>query len=256
MFITILKIISKAIIMIFLATFIMLVLCAIVTYQLVRENEYFTTGNVFGNATDRLSCSKEEKYNQLFFEVDNFLTHNECDELIKLAIKQGLVSSQVNVNEQASHVVDQNVRISHTTWFDHGSQHVMIATVKEKVDALIKTMNGCFPENVNFEPLQIVKYLKGGKYDPHFDGQECIPIECKSKTQRIATFLMYLNDEFTGGHTAFPNLSNVNIKPKKGKLLFFWVADPKTSQLYRETLHGGLILESGEKWIATQWIRV
>lgn len=231
----------------------MLLLVVLLLYVLLEKKESFSE-SAFGDVSDRYTCSTNKEFNNIYFEIENFLTEQECDNLIQLAILKGVSTSEVNMSEGSQ--VDENVRISETTWFEHDSNDA-VAEIKSKVVNVLEKMSGCFPSpsKLDFEPLQIVHYKKGGKYDPHYDGDECTVDQCKLKLQRIATFLIYLNDDFQGGHTAFP-VSNVSITPKKGKLLFFWVADPKTSQIYKETLHGGKVIESGEKWIATQWIRV
>lgn len=197
--------------------------------------------------------------NDTFFkEIDGFLTSEQCNRLIQLAKDKGLHDSRVG---EESHTLDTAVRRSSQTWFAHSENDIALH-IKHKVLATIKgaEMAHCFQnidEQKSFEDVQVVCYQADGKYDPHFDGTECgddLKQQCY-KNQRIATFLIYLNDDFTGGETRFPNISNTRIKPKKGKALFFWVSDPANRLVYNETLHGGDPVVSGEKWIATQWVR-
>ncbi len=64
--------------------------------------------------------------------------------------------------------------------------------------------------------------------------------------------IVYLNDGYRGGETIFPKL-NIKVVPKAGDaLLFDNVVDGKVDQ---RSLHAGLPVEVGTKWIATRWIR-
>lgn len=74
------------------------------------------------------------------------------------------------------------------------------------------------------------------------------------KSLRYATILVYLNDDFTGGETIFPKL-NIKIKPKIGKVLIFYSLDSKENTIL-DSLHGGLPITSGVKWICNKWYRM
>ena len=196
--------------------------------------------------------------NTFYKEIDDFLTPTQCDQLMKHTLDKGLHDSRVG---EEARTLDTNVRRSAQAWFAHNENDV-VAFIKEKVLSIMRgtEMSHCFPdihEKKSFEDVQVVRYEANGKYDPHYDGTECgddVKQECY-KNQRIATFLIYLNDDFEGGETRFPNINNTRIKPKKGKALFFWVSDQANRLVYNETLHGGDPVVSGNKWIATQWVR-
>ena len=190
--------------------------------------------------------------NTLYTEIEGFLAPYECDRLINISIEKGMVSSLVGFDDS---YIDTNVRKSKQVWMgaeDNDITHIIREKVQNMVDTLRQSK--CISDKYMFEDIQIVNYAQGGKYDPHYDGDECGEGKQCPPNQRICTVLIYLNDDFTGGYTRFPNL-NISIKPKKGKALFFWVSNPLDGQLYKETLHGGEPVLSGEKWIATQWVR-
>ncbi len=64
---------------------------------------------------------------------------------------------------------------------------------------------------------------------------------------------MYLNTPEAGGETIFP-YAHIKVTPCKGDALLFFdcqidgAVDPLT-------LHGGAPVTSGEKWLATKWLR-
>ena len=125
----------------------------------------------------------------------------------------------------------------------------------------------------NFENIQVAKYLVNQEYKFHLD--ICHPYQAKKehlqsckgefkkhKSVRFITVIIYLNDNFKGGYTDFPNL-NVQIKPSKGKALLFFNCIPNNEShktglgdVIYNSMHAGLPVTSGEKWIANFWIRL
>jgi prolyl 4-hydroxylase len=108
-----------------------------------------------------------------------------------------------------------------------------------------------------FEPAQIMHYQIGEEFRPHYDfltdDAEGWAAQLKRFGQRIATFLLYLNDDFEGGKTDFPSLG-ISHRGAKGDALFFANVDPSGAP-DRMTLHAGRPPTRGEKWILSQWIR-
>lgn len=108
-----------------------------------------------------------------------------------------------------------------------------------------------------FEPTQVLHYAVGQRFEPHHDFLDPANpayVENLAKFgQRIATFLVYLNEEFEGGESSFP-AAGLQHRGTTGDALFFAnvnrAGDPDPS-----TLHAGLPPTSGEKWILSQWIR-
>jgi prolyl 4-hydroxylase len=105
------------------------------------------------------------------------------------------------------------------------------------------------------EYLQLLRYQNGQEYRPHRDylpPSLITPLEEGGAGQRESTVIVYLNDVKAGGETEFLEL-NKKIAPKMGRVLAFknLHADgsPDTG-----TLHAGLPIKSGTKWIATMWI--
>ena len=100
------------------------------------------------------------------------------------------------------------------------------------------------------ELTQFTKYELGQEYRPHWDYFNH-PSHNAEDNDRVATAILYLNDDFEGGYTDFP-LLNVTIKPVKNHLLYFTYTDPSTRDY---TMHAGTPVISGVKQIITLWIR-
>jgi prolyl 4-hydroxylase len=105
------------------------------------------------------------------------------------------------------------------------------------------------------EDLQVLRYETGGRYDPHYDYFSASTPDDISGVhlhgQRVATVILYLNEPEQGGDTAFVD-RDLRVTPTKGNAVFFSYlsADPSS-----KTLHAGLPVLAGEKWIANKWLR-
>ena len=99
----------------------------------------------------------------------------------------------------------------------------------------------------NAEALYVMRYTPGQQYHPHLDALPGLA------NQREWTAIAYLNDAFEGGATAFPELG-LSLRLGPGDLLLFRNSDADQQPDLRMR-HAGEPVTSGEKWIATRWIR-
>lgn len=107
------------------------------------------------------------------------------------------------------------------------------------------------------EGMAVLMYQEGGEFSEHVDyfdtATELGKREVDTLGQRVLTFLVYLNDDYEGGETEFPELG-VTHKGKAGEGLYFVTArdsgegDPRTR-------HAGLPVTAGNKWVLSQHFR-
>lgn len=98
------------------------------------------------------------------------------------------------------------------------------------------------------EPLTVLRYGPGQQYRPHHDAGEIVGPD----NYRHWTALIWLNEDFEGGETHFPELK-LKVRGGVGDLLIFRnVTDGKPDQRMR---HAGLPVTNGLKWMASRWIR-
>jgi len=109
----------------------------------------------------------------------------------------------------------------------------------------------------NAEHTVLLRYLPGQEYRPHRD---YLPPSTPGNTnapeapgQRVNTVFCYLNDVEEGGETSFP-LQQIKIEPYRGRVVFFKNLLPN-GQPDSTTLHAGMPVIRGEKWLATLWTR-
>lgn len=108
------------------------------------------------------------------------------------------------------------------------------------------------------EPSQVLHYAVGQEFRAHHDFFDprvpAMALEIAERGQRAVTVLIYLNERYDGGHTAFPHLGR-SFKGRKGDALAFWNVGADGAPDW-STLHAGTAPTRGEKWLFSQWIRV
>lgn len=107
------------------------------------------------------------------------------------------------------------------------------------------------------EPLSVLHYDVGEQIIEHFD---FVDPDAPSFDQQVAeygqrkiTFLLYLNEDYTGGETELPKIAISHKGQAGGGLFFVNIRDNEEPDL--RTLHAGRAPIRGEKWVVSQWIR-
>lgn len=179
---------------------------------------------------------------------DDFLSAEECATLIADSQNKFKVSEVVN-DEDGSRVKSTN-RISQDVSYSKSS-NVVVKTIEARIAELLT-----WPAN-HGEGLLVLKYEDGGEYKPHYDyfnpDKEGSNQIMQKSGQRVGTFLMFLSEVEAGGSTCFPKL-NLEIRPKVGRAVFFSNVD-LTGQIDEMTLHAGMPVTQGIKYLATVWLR-
>ena len=174
------------------------------------------------------------------------LSDAECDQLIALAGPRMARSETVDNATGGSEV--NAARTSRGMFFERGETGV-IDRVEKRIAALLD-----WPVQ-NGEGLQVLHYMPGAEYKPHYDYFDPVhpgsaPI-LKRGGQRVGTVLMYLNTPKKGGGTTFPDVG-LEVAPIKGNAVFF---SYDRAHVNTKSLHGGAPVIEGEKWVATKWLR-
>lgn len=92
------------------------------------------------------------------------------------------------------------------------------------------------------EPFPMMKYSPGNYFNWHSD------LAGGFAADRIATMLMYLNDDFEGGLTCFQHLG-LKIQPKRGSALVYYYTPTEP------LVHCGEPIVSGTKFILNAFVR-
>ncbi|HNK52836.1 2OG-Fe(II) oxygenase [Ottowia sp.] len=178
--------------------------------------------------------------------LGGLLSDQECDALIAAARPR--LSRSLTVATQTGGSEVNPDRTSQGMFFQRGESE-LVARIEARIARLIR-----WPVE-NGEGIQVLHYLPGTEYKPHYDYFD--PKEPGTATivkrggQRVGTVVMYLSEPEKGGGTSFPDVF-FEVAPKRGNAVFFSYERPHPST---KTLHGGSPVIEGEKWIATKWLR-
>lgn len=97
------------------------------------------------------------------------------------------------------------------------------------------------------ETLQVLRYAPGQQYRPHLDAVPGLA------NQRVLTFLIWLNANYAGGETVFPE-TGLRFRGATGDALLFANVD-EAGRPDPRTRHAGLPVTAGVKLLASKWIR-
>lgn len=107
------------------------------------------------------------------------------------------------------------------------------------------------------EPIQGQRYAPGQEFKPHTDTFEPGGADwfahCATSGNRSWTAMIYLNQPDEGGATRFKAIAKT-IQPESGKLLA-WNNLLADGQPNPATLHQGMKVRKGTKYIVTKWFR-
>jgi hypothetical protein len=181
--------------------------------------------------------------------IEGFATAAECDWLMARA--RGRLGPAMVIDQRTGLEASHPDRTNKAIELDVAAMDVVIQVLRARIGAATN-----LPVPV-FEPAQIMHYSVGEEFRPHYDfltGEvEGWAAQLQRYGQRIATFLLYLNEDFEGGETDFPRIG-ISHRGARGDALFFANVDSAGAP-DRQTFHAGRPPTHGEKWILSQWIR-
>lgn len=176
-------------------------------------------------------------------QLRDFLAPEICEKLIALIERDRRPSTIADDNG------DSAFRTSETCDLP-GDDAATIA-----LEAALTDLSGIDP--AHGEPVQGQRYAVGQEFKAHTDYFEPDGPDyhrfCSVAGQRSWTFMVYLNDVEAGGGTRFKSIRKT-IAPEQGKLLCWNNRRPDGSG-NPHTLHHGMKVRRGTKYIITKWYR-
>ena len=181
--------------------------------------------------------------------VEHFANAELCDWLIAAArprLARAMVYDHATGLGRA-----ESARSNSAIAFHIAQSDLILMLLRERIAAT----SGLALESL--EASSVLHYAPGQQFAPHVDYLDpAVPGYVKDLAengQRIATFLVYLNEDYEGGETEFCELG-IRHKGRKGDALLFWNVTPEGA-LDTRTRHAGLPTTQGEKWLLSQWLR-
>jgi prolyl 4-hydroxylase len=177
------------------------------------------------------------------YVLRSFLTPGQCAALITVIDADRIPSPVVSDDPVPAY------RTSETCYLQ--SANPVVAEVKSKLDGL----TGIDP--VHGELLQGQRYGVGQEFKPHHDFFQTDQLYWREQAvmggQRTWSAMAFLNQPEAGGCTNFPT-AGIRITPRAGNLLV-WNNMDQLGSPNRASLHQGMPVERGIKYVITQWYR-
>jgi hypothetical protein len=166
---------------------------------------------------------------KLVWTVDNALPLDECARYIdRIRTGQQEVAPIVGKNG-----VELDLKVRNNTrvmWDDNDEANALLDRVRSQIPTTLSDMHlaGANPR------LRLYRYGPGEQHGAHWD----TVVELDHGVKSLLTLVFYLNDDFEGGATTFPELGP-NIIPQTGRALVF----------QHRILHEASRVISGEKFV-------
>lgn len=177
------------------------------------------------------------------FVCREFLAAEDCAALI----------ARIEATREPSRIVgempDPDYRTSETCNLD---PH---APLTKRIEAKLASLTGIDP--VFGETIQGQRYAPGQQFKPHHDyfypDRPDWEEQDRLGGQRTWTLMIFLNAPEAGGQTFFPK-AKIKITPRAGNLLA-WNNLQENGEANDNSIHQGMPVETGTKYIVTKWYR-
>jgi predicted 2-oxoglutarate/Fe(II)-dependent dioxygenase YbiX len=165
----------------------------------------------------------------LVFNLDDVYGAAECEAAIARTEQMGFAAAPITT--AAGFVMRPDIRNNERVMFDDVElAGALFARIR---DAVPGRLRGRRAVGVN-ERFRCYRYTPGQRFAPHYDGA----FERSGHERSELTFMIYLNDGFTGGQTTFHEFG-VEVQPRRGAALLF----------QHRLLHEGATVRSGVKYV-------
>ena len=162
------------------------------------------------------------------FLIPHFLTVEECQQYIAMSEEMGYEEAEVTIGEQKSAMM-KGVR----------NNYRLILKDFDLANLLYERAKSCLPAQIGLyelvgfnEQFRFYRYDHGERFNKHRDGH----FVRNGQEESFLTFLIYLNEGFEGGETAFDDFV---VKPQTGYALCF----------VHELKHTGTLVHQGRKYV-------
>lgn len=181
--------------------------------------------------------------------IEGFATAGECDWLVARA-GEGMRRARVYGHDVPG-AREAETRTNTESDYTFQRADLVLAILRERIAASLGRSPACF------EVTKLLRYQPGEQFSLHADYQEpdspAQALEIARHGQRVVTFLVYLNDDYAGGETDFPE-AGFRYRGRRGDALWFSNVDAGGAPDPR-SIHAGLPPVAGTKWLLSQWVR-
>jgi len=174
--------------------------------------------------------------------VENFLSSEECRELVMMADKMN--GRRFTVLDQDGNDVPDEQRVTEWVNFRDTQQSALDELVARAFEEQIIPRTGRSIEW--YEEPEVLRYTPGGYYLFHADSDLFVPAQraWRKAIDRDLSLLIYLNDDYEGGELVFKRLL-YKLQPRAGMLVWF-PSDVRYEHMARPVI-------SGKRYVLVSW---
>ena len=176
---------------------------------------------------------KESLNGDSIFVIRSFATTSECDGFIAQSETSGYV--EATITTATGSVMNRDIRNNARLIHD---DRELAARLWQRAKPFLPDRIGEWRAMGFNERFRYYRYDPGQQFAPHGDGS----FRRENGEESQLTFMVYLNDDFTGGETVFyadPGTVRVSVRPERGMALIF---------IHRQW-HAGAPVLTGRKYV-------
>jgi len=190
---------------------------------------------------DDIHIKSEKESEQTFREkyikyIDHFLTDEECNTLKSCIDDFGKFRFSNSDDQKKESQINLSMGLS--------KDDANLKRISDKIISGVQVLTDKPYECIE-EPM-LIRYLENQRNSLHYDVLD------EAAGKYLYSALIYLNDDFRGAETAFPQ-AGIKIKPKKGNLLLFRSFDDNM-KIIDCSVHAGLPVIEGAKYTCNVWV--
>ena len=149
---------------------------------------------------------------KLIYIEENFISPNDCQRFIDLSLANREKEMPYGDESRGG-----DTYLTTVEWKNHGAAYYggdvdpITLSLDDDIIRRVNTICKNFDSNANLDYVGVVRWPVGTFMKPHVDDNNV-------HNPDMFAAMLYLNDNFSGGHTCFENL---DVKPEIGKLIVF-----------------------------------
>ncbi|HTQ12559.1 MAG TPA: 2OG-Fe(II) oxygenase [Rhizomicrobium sp.] len=181
--------------------------------------------------------------------IENFASAEFCDWLI--GESEAILTRAKTYTRGAASPAEDARRTNREAGFDVTRWGLAVSFLRERIARLTQA------SPLSLENPMVLCYDPGESFAPHHDFLDPdvahLRDEIATMGQRVATFLVWLNEDFEGAETEFVKLG-LRFRGRKGDAIM-WRNVDEAGRPDLRTLHAGRAPTAGRKWLLSQWVR-
>lgn len=177
------------------------------------------------------------------FLLRDFLPAGDCEKLMELIDADRVPSGILAESPDPTFRTSESCNLKRSNPF--------VQEIEDRITAVMG-IDAPYGETIQGQRYDVTQQFKA-HHDFFYSDQSYWPREDKAGGQRTWTAMIFLNEPEAGGQTFFP-LVGARISPRRGNLMIWNNLDAEGNP-NRYSLHAGMPVGEGVKYVITKWYR-